>query len=197
MQKIILATKSPYRIEAFKFLELDFYAEGCDIDENFPGRPDDPKKLVLLLAKMKAEAVAKKHLDGFIIGFDSVGLFGDKVLEKPATRQEALERLRQLSGETFYFYTGLYLKNLSTGQTANELVETKVFLREISDLEINKYLDQDPNFKTYAVGFDPLGHYSSTFVSKIEGSYNNFLRGIPLEKITALLFKVGFKLKII
>jgi len=43
------------------------------------------------------------------------------------------------------------------------------------------------------LGFDPLGHYSSTFISNIEGSYNNLLRGIPLEVIVEMLSSAGIK----
>ena len=86
MTKIILATASPYRQEAFKFLDLDFIAEASDIDEYFEGRPDDPKELVLCLAKLKAREVAKKHTEGIVVGFDSVGWFNGSVLEKPQSK---------------------------------------------------------------------------------------------------------------
>jgi len=192
-QKIVLATKSPYRIQAFKFLGINFIADGAEINEYFDGRPEDPKKLVQLLAKMKASAVATKYKQGIVIGFDSVGLFEGEVLEKPKSRREAFLRLQKLSGKTHYFYTGLYLKNLSNNKSISNLVETKVQLRKISDDEINKYLDQDKNYTTYALGYDPLEHYSSSFILSITGSYNNITRGMPLEKIIELLLKVGFK----
>lgn len=34
MSKIILATTSPYRIQAFKFLGIDFETEGSRVDES-------------------------------------------------------------------------------------------------------------------------------------------------------------------
>ena len=66
-------------------------------------------------------------------------------------------------------------------------------MREIADKEINKYLDQDPNYKKYALGYDPLENISSSFATRIEGSYNNYLRGIPLEAIMEMLPKIGYK----
>jgi septum formation protein len=192
--KIILATKSPYRKEAFECLGLDFITEGSEVDENFMGRPDDPKELVLELAKRKAEFVAKNHKEGIVIGFDSIGWFEGKVLEKPEDRQESLERIKMLSGKIHYFYTGVHIINIEKNITKSEMSETEITLRDITETEINKYLDQDPNFNTYAIGFDPLGHYSISFAISINGSYNNYLRGIPLELIVKILKEAGYEI---
>lgn len=189
--QIILATTSPYRQEAFRMLEIDFQAEGSNVEEKFDGRPESPEELVKYLAKLKAENVAEKYKAGIIIGFDSVGWFNGEVLEKPASREEASLRLKTLSGNTHEFFTGVHIINLDSGQVLSEVVKTVVHLRELTEAEINKYLDQDSRYNTYALGYDPLGNYSSTFAKSIEGSYNNFLRGIPLEGIVETLKTVG------
>ena len=189
---IILATSSPYRQEAFRFLDLDFVAESSDVDEYFDGRPDSPKELVLHLAKLKADTVAKHHDSGIIIGFDSVGCFEGQILEKPESKEEAFQRLKNLSGNTHQFYTGIHMKNLKSGKEISKVVVTRVEMRSLTDSEINDYLNQDSRFDTYALGYDPLRHYSSTFVRTIEGSYNNLTRGIPLETIVEMLPAVGY-----
>jgi len=194
MQKIILATSSPYRQEAFRFLDLDFVAEDSAVDEKFEGRPDSPQELVLHLAKLKAEAVARNHSSGIVIGFDSVGWFDGKILEKPESKKEAVQRLKDLSGNSHQFFTGVFMKNLESGKEISKLVETETEIRNLSDAEIEKYLEQDPRFNTYALGYDPLGHFSSTFVRRINGSYNNILRGIPLEAIVEMLPEVGYEI---
>ena len=61
--KLILATISPYRIEAFKKLGVDFIAEGSNVDEEHADRPTDPVDLIQYLAKLKAEAVAQRHTE--------------------------------------------------------------------------------------------------------------------------------------
>lgn len=194
MTKIILATSSPYRQESFRFLDLDFVAQSSDVDEYFDGRPDLPEKLVLHLAKLKAGAVAKKNNTWIVIGFDSIGWYNWEILEKPKSRQEVFQRLKSLSGNNHQFYTGIYMINLESGIDISKVVETNVEMRQITDSEINKYLDQDPMVNTYALGYDPLEHYSSTFVRKIDGSYNNLTRWIPLEAIVEMLPDVGYKL---
>lgn len=192
--KIILATTSPYRQQAFEMLGLDFVAEGSNIDEDFEGRPSAPNDLVKQLSKLKAESVVKNHSEGVIIGFDSVGWFNNFILEKPKSREEAFSRLKSLSGNSFDFYTGVHIINISDSKVLSKVVKTIVDLRELTDSEIDKYLKQDSNYNTYALGFDPLGHFSSSFVEKIEGSYNNLLRGIPLEAIVEILKEMGVKI---
>jgi len=187
MTKIILATTSPYRIEAFKFLDIDFASEGSQVDEKFDGRPDDPCELVLELSKRKAESVAENHTDGIVIGFDSVGWFDGKILEKPQSRKEAFDRIKKLSDNSYSYNTGLYVMDIARGKVISKVVSTEIKVRNIADSEIEKYLDQDPKYNTYGNGYDPLGHYSSTFAESIKGSYNNFLRGIPLEAIIEIL----------
>jgi MAF protein len=192
--KIILATTSPFRKEAFGFLEIPFKAKEGSVDENFKNRPKDPKKLVLKLAELKAQAVADKHKKGIIIGFDSVGYFQREVLEKPKSKKEAFERLKKISGEKHYFYTGACLIKKETDRMIKKVVVTEIWERKFSDREIKKYLKQDPNYKKIAMGFDPFGHYSVSFARKIQGSYNNYLRGIPLEAIVEMLKKIGYKI---
>lgn len=194
MKKIILATTSPYRQEAFKMLDIDFEAVGSNVDEIFDGRPGHPEELVLELAKRKAQSVAKNYKEGIVIGFDSIGYFNDEILEKPKDRDEAFQRLKKLSGNVHKFYTGIHLINISENKNLSSVAETEIKLRDLSDAEINKYLDQDPKFSTYAIGFDPLCHYSSSFTISITGSYNNYLRGIPLETIVGLLKEAGYDL---
>lgn len=193
-QKIILATTSPFRKEAFGFLDVPFETRESNVDENFKNRPKDPKKLVLKLAELKAQAVADKHKKGIIIGFDSVGYFQGEVLEKPKNKKEAFRRLKKISGKKHYFHTGVYLINKESGKILKRVVKTEIWERKFSDKEIKKYLKQDPNYKKIAMGFDPFGHYSVSFARKIQGSYNNYLRGIPLEAIVEMLKKIGYKI---
>lgn len=195
MKKIILATTSPHRQEAFSIIGLEFEAIGSDVDEKFEGRPNSPQELVQELSKQKAEAVVSKVNEGIVIGFDSIGWFNGQVLEKPKSREEIIERLKSLSNNNFSFYTGIYLIDKETGLTKQSVVTTEVIMRKITEKEIEKYLNQDDKYNTYALGYDPLGHYSSTFIREIKGSYNNALRGIPTEHVIEMLKEFGVEIE--
>jgi septum formation protein len=192
--RIILATASPHRQEAFRKLGLKFVAEGSNVDERFQGRPEGAEGLVMQLSKMKAEAVARHHDEGIVIGFDSVGWFNGDVLEKPESREEIFERLKMLSGQGYQFVTGIHMINADTNRELSRVVKTNVFMREIAENEINRFLDHDTNetFKTFAHGFNPICHYSSTFARRIEGSCSNYLWGLPVETIMEMLIEMGY-----
>jgi len=192
MSKIILATTSPYRIETFGYLGIPFEAEGSKVDESQVER-NKPEELVKQLSKLKAEAVAKNHSDAIVVGMDSVTYFNGQILEKPKSKEEDFQRLKALSGKNHQFYTGIHIINKATNKTLSKIVTTDVFMRELSDEEISKYLDEDPHFNTYALGYDPVKHISSSFVRRIEGSYYNLLAGIPLETIIEMLSEIGYK----
>jgi len=192
MTKIILATTSPYRKETFSYLGIPFEAEGSNVDESQLER-NDPEELVKQLSKLKAEAVAKSYSDAIVIGMDSFTYFNGQILEKPKSKEEDFQRLKTLSGKNHQFYTGIHIINTGSGKTLSRVVKTDVFMRKLSEEEINKYLNEDPNFNTYALGYDPVKHYSASFVKKIEGSYYNLLGGIPLETIVEMLKEIGYK----
>ena len=124
---------------------------------------------------------------------DSVTYFNDQILEKPKSKEEDFQRLKAFSKNNHQFYTGIHMINTTSGKTLSKIVKTDVFMRELSEEEINKYLDEDPNFNTYSLGYDPVKHYSASFVERIEGSYYNLLGGIPLEAIIEMLKEIGYK----
>ena len=203
MTELILATTSPFRKRLFETLGIDFICEGSDVDEYTSNRPESAPELVKYLSRLKAEAVAKNHDSGIIVGFDSVAVYYggtvnnplEEILEKPKSREEDFNRLKKLSGRVHYFYTGIHMINLDNKKTLSDVVETKAFFRKLNDKEIEKYLSQDPMFKKCALGYAPPEYYSSTFVKRIEGSPHNLFWGMPVERIMPMLFEIGYELK--
>jgi septum formation protein len=163
--KIILATASPYRREAFSYLDIPFSTETSNVEENFPNRPSDPEALVLELARR---------------------------IEKPRDKEEAFQRLVELSGKAYDYFSGIHMIQLPDREPISRLVKTRIQMRKLSSSEIEKYLDQDSTFTTRAVGFDPLKAYSSSFITRLEGSYHNVITGIPLEAMAEMLIQAGF-----
>jgi septum formation protein len=191
MYKLILATSSQHRIKAFQSLGIEFTAESSDVDEYTSERPKEAMQLTKYLAKKKARTVAENHPEDIVLGFDTVGTFSLRILEKPKSRQEAYERLKLLSGNELIHHTGVHL--ISPKTEFSRSVFSFVQVRSLSDEEINRYLDQGEGFKTPATGFDPSRFYSSTFIKKINGSPTNVMSGIPLEKVVEMLKQAEYK----
>ena len=65
-------------------------------------------------------------------------------------------------------------------------------MRRLEDSEIGSYLDEDPDFSRFALGYCPFRGSSVSFVRRIEGSFSSFLKGIPLEIIPGMLARLGY-----
>ena len=197
-RKIILATTSPHRKAAFTTLGIPFETQQSDVDEYFEGRPSQPEELVLCLARLKAESVANKQDENcVVVGFDSVGWFENQILEKPKSKEDAFQRLRAISGKSYQFFTAVnVLECVEGGRTCmSRIAKTEIEMRDLTDSEISWYLDQDLSYGTYAQGYNSLETYGSTFVKSIRGSYNNAIRGMPLEIIMEMFKEIGFEIK--
>ena len=88
--------------------------------------------------------------------------------------------------------TGICIINQNTNEIINTYAETKVTLRDINDIDIDYYMEKEPNIM-YASGFI-LETILSNFIDKIEGSYYNIL-GVPVELIYKYINDMGYNLK--
>lgn len=142
MPPLILASTSPYRRELLGRLQLPFEVCAPETDETpLPG--EAPAATAERLASAKAAAVAARHPDALVIGSDQVAYCGELRFGKPGTRDKACAQLRQLSGKVVVFHTGLCLLNGRSGRSHLRGVPTEVRFRELSDAEIERYLDRE------------------------------------------------------
>jgi septum formation protein len=102
-------------------------------------------------------------------------VINNEILGKPTDPQNALEILRQLSGNTHKVITGVALKSID--KTSVFSVETSVSFSELSDEQIRYYIEIfHPFDKAGSYGIqDWIGLIG---VKKIEGSYTNVM-GLP------------------
>lgn len=183
MKKVILASKSPRRLELLRMLGLNVEAVSPDIDESAIDA-DSPSQLAEKLAKIKAEKVyCDLRPDGCpVIAADTLVEIGGKILGKPRTVAEAGEMLRLLSGKLHYVHTGLAV--IYSGTAASAVETATVHFREISDDEIESYImSGEPMDKAGAYGIQGR---AGAFVDKIEGDFFSIV-GLPLCRLVTLL----------
>ncbi len=177
---IILASKSPRRIEMLRRMGIEFTAVSSNADESHPENCN-PSELVSVLSKRKAEAVKCGEND-IIISADTVVSYNGKILEKPKSRGEAVEMLNILSGKCHQVYTGFTVK--SKDKTVVDFSVTDVRFRQLNREEIESYVDTgEPMDKAGSYGIQELG---GMFVEGIEGDYNTVV-GLPLCKLLVIL----------
>lgn len=142
MQKLILASTSPYRAEALTRLGLRFTAKAPDVDEHAPAS-EPPATLALRLAHAKAAAVAVEYPDAVVIGSDQVGDCNGQRLSKPEAPQPAVRQLSQLSGQQATFYTAVAVHHQAGGVHLGQVVETRLKFKAFSEAEARYYVNID------------------------------------------------------
>lgn len=142
MPRLILASTSPYRRELLGRLQIPFEVFAPDTDET-PWPDESPATTAERLAVTKAQAVTNLFPNALIIGSDQVAYCGAQRFGKPGSREKARIQLQSLSGNTVIFHTGLCLLNNKTGRTHVCGIATEVRFRQLTDDEIERYLDKE------------------------------------------------------
>lgn len=188
-KKIILASTSPRRRELFAKLRLPFAIEASDYEEDMSLKMP-PTKLAKFLSLGKADAVAKKHKDGIVIGADTFVAFNNHLLGKPKSKAEAKLMLQKLSGKRVDILTGLTIIDIRSGKKVSVTDIVKVFIRKLSESEIDNYIASgEPMDKAGAFAIQELG---AVIIKKIEGDFQSAM-GLPLFILAKELKKFGIE----
>lgn len=179
---VVLASRSPRRVELLKQLVTDFSVVPADIDET-PHSHEDPVSYVKRLALEKARAVYMvSDSSAIVIGADTtVDLDGD-IFGQPADDNDAREMLRRLSGTTHQVHTGVAVVN-ATGEEV-EVVSSSVTFLDLRPEIVEWYIGTGESVGkagSYAI----QGHGSALVASSV-GSMSNII-GLPLEETARLL----------
>jgi septum formation protein len=172
---LVLASASPRRRALIRTLGFPVEYREVDVRElALPG--ERPAETALRLACEKARSVAVGVSFGVVVGGDTVVVAGGRILGKPADAADARAMLRELRGREHQVITGVCLLDAVGPARFAEAVVTRVWMREYSDDEIERYvLDGEPLDKAGAYGiqdgFRP--------VARIEGCYLSVV-GLPL-----------------
>ena len=178
--RIVLASKSPRRIELLKGLGFEVKtvcSQGPD--EIYPSNLTEGD-IPLYLAKLKSSVyTGELEQNDILVTADTIVWLDGKVIGKPADREEAISMLQSLSGRMHEVYTGVCMRLKDKEHSFVSC--SKVFFAALSPQEIEYYVD---NFKP----FDKAGAYGIQEwigyigVEGIEGSYFNVM-GLPVQRL--------------
>jgi len=193
-QHLILASTSIFRRELLSRLQIPFETKAPETDET-PLSNEAPADTAERLAVAKAQAVAKNFPEALIIGSDQVAYLDHHEQQrfgKPGTRENAIKQLRAMSGKTVIFHTGLCLYNAATGRSHVRGVPTEVRFRELSDAEINRYLDKEDALN--CAGSAKSEGLGISLLEYMRGDDPNALVGLPLIALCDMLRAEGLEL---
>ena len=185
MPSFILASQSPRRKTLLEWAEIPFEIIVSDADESYPASLAI-ETVPEFIAKNKALAVKEMILstkpalvDQCIIAADTVVVFGQKIIGKPTNKQEAIDSLLALSGQTHKVITGVVL--LYQGQEISFSETTLVEFHTLTLEQIEFYVDK---YKPYdkAGGYAIQEWIGVVGIKKITGDFYNVM-GLPVSKL--------------
>ena len=175
---IILASGSPRRQYLMKEAGFNFRVEKPDCDESFPSEMP-VNQVAHYLALKKAEAFRLKMQNEIVVTADTVVILNNQILNKPQDRKEAIQMLRNLSGQTHLVMTGVCIVSKEKEESFADT--TEVSFKKLTQQEIEYYVD---HYKPY----DKAGAYGAQdfigmiAIEKIIGSYFNVM-GLPIHLV--------------
>ena len=181
--EVILASQSPRRKELMGLLNIPFTVRVADVDEtpdpNLTAQEDAER-----LSRLKAKAIPRNPED-IVIAADTIVVWQDHLLGKPANPAEAKAMLSDLSGKWHQVITGLTV--LRGDVCISTSVVTDVCFRELTEKEIDDYIQTgDPMDKAGSYGIQTGG---ALFVERIHGDYYNVV-GLPVCKLNLILKEI-------
>jgi septum formation protein len=183
---VILASQSPRRRELLRLLLQEFVCVSPDIDETHLSGESPPDYVARMAVEKARMCRARCADDTHIIAADTTVVIDQRVLGKPATKDEARAMLSLLRGRTHQVLTAVCLE--SQGETAVRVVETRVSFMPLSAHLIELYLQTGEPWDK--AGAYAIQGYAGSFVDRIDGSYSAVV-GLPLAETRELLAARG------
>lgn len=186
--KYILASASPRRKELLTQAGFQFEIIPSLAEETYTKTA--PSEIVTELAAQKAADVFHRHKEEncVVIGADTIVVYREEILGKPADKQEAYDMLSMLADRTHQVYTGVSLIISKKGK-----VHTRTFY-ESTDVTFCPICKED--LRAYVESGEPLdkaGAYGiqgsfAIHVRCISGDYSNVV-GLPVCRLYQELLK--------
>ena len=198
--RLVLASASPRRRKLFSLLKVPFVTAAAYVDEESE-EGESPQEMVCRLSLDKAKAMALSYPEGLIVGADTIVVFDDEVLGKPADEAEAVAMLRRLRGRKHIVLSGVTVHHPASGRACpehsrrviTELAESAVWMRAYTDEEVTGYAASgDPLDKAGAYA---IQHQNFSPVKRIEGCYASVM-GLPLCHLARALAQLGLTLPV-
>ncbi len=172
-------------------LRIPFTVESPHVDET-PEPGERPADLAVRLALAKARAVAARFPDHVVIGSDQVADLDGQPLGKPGTHARAVAQLQQMRGKTVIFQTAVAVVCQQSGFCQQSLAPVKVVFRDLSDAEIENYLQAEKPYD--CAGSAKSEGLGIALLERIDNDDPTALVGLPLIRTSSMLRAAGIAL---
>tara|TARA_Y100001935_G_C17159784_1_gene434705 strand:- start:22 stop:606 length:585 start_codon:yes stop_codon:yes gene_type:complete len=184
--KIILASKSGVRKKILDEHNIDSEVMVSNVDEDeikisLLAEGADPLSISKNLAEIKSIKISSRNPDRLVLGADSVISLNNELINKPKSRDEALDILKRLNNSKHYLISSVCLsKNGSMVWNHSDSSELK--MKNFSEEQLSDYLDKIKTETLLSYGVYQVEAEGLNLFEYIKGDHNSIM-GLPVKDI--------------
>ncbi len=184
--KIILASKSGVRKQILEKnnVDVDVVISGLDEDqakESLLAEGATPLVVSKNLAELKSVKISNKYPDRLVLGADSVISLNDELINKPKSREEALEILKKLNNSKHYLISSVCISK-NGAMVWNHSEQSELKMKNLSEKELKEYLDKIKTETLLAYGVYQVEAEGLDLFEYIKGDQDSIM-GLPIKQI--------------
>ena len=184
--KIILASASGVRKKILdKYnIKSDVVVSNVDEDqvkESLLYENATPLVISKNLAEIKSTKVSSKYPDRLVLGADSVISLSNKLINKPKSREEALEILKELNNSKHYLISSVCISK-NGAMIWNHSDQSELKMKNFKEEELIKYLDKIKTETLLMYGVYQVEAEGFSLFEYIKGDKDSIM-GLPVKQI--------------
>ena len=188
--KLILASSSEVRKALLEKSNISFTSIKANIDEDavkssLLSENYSPRDIADALAELKASKISLKNQNSLVLGCDQILEFEGNILEKPLSKNSAIQQLMKISGKKHCAYSAAVIFE-SSQPIWRYVGKADLFLKNNSEEYISDYVNRNWDSIKNSVGGYKIEEEGCRLCTKINGDYFSIL-GIPLLEIINFL----------
>ena len=184
--KLILASKSGVRKQILDNYNIDCEVVVSNVDEDevkssLLAEGADPALISKNLAEIKSIKVSNRNPNQLVLGADSVISLNNEIINKPKSRNEALEILKKLNNSKHYLISSVCIsKNGSMIWNYTDSSELK--MKNLSNDQLENYLKKISTETLLAYGVYQVEANGLELFEYVKGDHNSIM-GLPIKHI--------------
>ncbi len=184
--KLILASKSGVRKKILddNNVNCDVIVSNVDEDEvkaSLINEGANPLTVSKNLAELKSIKVSSRNPDRLVLGADSVISLKDQLINKPKSREEALQILKRLNNSKHYLISSVCISK-NGSMIWNHTDSSELKMKNFSEKELVKYLDKIKTETLLAYGVYQVEADGLELFEYVKGDRNSIM-GLPIDHI--------------
>ena len=184
--KIILASGSGVRKKILDKYNIESNVVVSNVDEDqvkesLLSENATPLIISKNLAEIKSTKVSNKYPDRLVLGADSVISLNNKLINKPKSRKEALEILKELNNSKHYLISSVCISK-NGAMIWNYSDQSELKMKNFKEKELIQYLDKIKTETLLRYGVYQVEADGLNLFEYIKGDQDSIM-GLPIKQI--------------